>query len=127
MFDDLLSVSWAKGGRDLKGMDCYGLAMEVKRRVGDPIYEYYSPGDEESVISSFLKEIDVAYKLEQPEPFCFVAFRLFSPCVNHMGIVLADCKSFIHIIKNETVRIEGLSSIFWKNRIAGFYRWKNRA
>lgn len=126
MFEDLLGVPWLRGGRDEKGMDCYGLAMEVRKRIGDPVPEYNSPDDENSVIASFLKEIDVAEKLLQPVPFCFVAFRLFSPYVNHIGVVLNDCDHFIHIIKEETVRIEKLSSFFWKGRIVGFYKWKSK-
>lgn len=125
MFEGLLNIPWARGGRDSKGLDCYGLAMEVRKRIGDPIPEYYSPDDEDSVIASFLKEMDVAEKVSQPVPFCFVAFRLFSPYVNHIGIVLSDREQFIHIIKGETVRIEKLSSVFWRNRIAGFYIWKS--
>lgn len=124
-FEDLLGVSWVKGGRDAKGLDCYGLAMEVRRRIGDPIPEYNSPDEENSIVSCILKEMDFAEKLDTPVPYCFIAIKLFSPYVNHMGIVLEDCDHFIHIIRGETVSIDRISSFHWKNRIVGFYKWKS--
>ena len=36
-YDDLLSVPFKWGGRDMSGMDCYGIVVECCRRAGTPI------------------------------------------------------------------------------------------
>lgn len=35
---DLLGVPWRHAGRDVYGMDCLGLMLEVYRRIGHPMY-----------------------------------------------------------------------------------------
>lgn len=36
-YEDLLSVPYKAGGRDLNGLDCYGLVLECCKRAGCPI------------------------------------------------------------------------------------------
>lgn len=125
-FDDLLHVPWKLNGNDRKGMDCWNLAAEVYRRLGRSLPEFFYPDpkdDEETVHQLIMKEIEFAERLDQPIPFCFAVFAVYTPRVNHIGVVLEDRDQFIHIFRGGTVSIERLSSVFWKNRLRGFYKW----
>jgi hypothetical protein len=49
------------------------------------------------------------------------------PFVDHCGIVLADCKHFLHILKQHRAAVTRLDNRVMAKRIEGFYRLKNHA
>lgn len=125
-FDDLLNVPWKLHGDDKDGMDCWNLAREVYRRLGKelPRFSYPDPGDDtDTVHDLIMSETMFAERLDQAIPFCFAEFSVFSPRVNHIGVVLEDRDHFIHVLRGGCVSIERLSSFFWKQRLKGFYKW----
>jgi len=126
LFSDLLGVKWLKGGRDLKGLDCYGLAMIAKKRLeGIDLPEYSTPDDDATFVNMILKEVDIAEKIEVPVSGCFVLFAVGGPYKLHIG-VMVDNDKFIHILRNNTVSIERISHPFWKSKVKGLYKWNNR-
>lgn len=53
--DDLLGVPYVLGGRDVKnGLDCYGLTIEIERRLGTPVFDAETVG--KRGFSSCIKE-----------------------------------------------------------------------
>ena len=44
LYDDLLAVPYLEGGRDARGMDCYGLVIECCKRSGTPIKDLSNIG-----------------------------------------------------------------------------------
>lgn len=125
MFDDLFKadVVFGYGGRGPKIFDCFGLAAEVRRRVGKPIFF-----DVETPNSDLLrrKELEngktLFTKLEKPEPFCLVALSIHdTKYVDHVGVVWKNNYEFIHISENMRVSIDRLDSLIWKSKIRGFY------
>lgn len=148
LIKDLIGVPWKENGRDVKtGLDCYGLVLEVSKRAGlsafdcnDPIFNKTIWENNEDVCKGFSKygfgldktkegkSDDILYvKIDRPEPGCMVLFRLFYPYISHIGVVLDDCDSFIHSPSNKKlVCIERLSSVAWRHRIAGYYKWTKK-
>ena len=124
LFNDLIGKPFEYGGRGPVGYDCYGLAMEVYKRRGINLKEYYSP-DNLSIIGNLVEDGKEDFiPLEKPEPFCFVLFRV-PKYTTHIGVVLPDCKRFIHVSRGKNVSIERLDHIIWKTKISGYYRCIN--
>lgn len=129
--DDLIGVPFSNNGRNIKtGVDCYGLCMEVYKRYGHKLPEYYAEYNDMKRINEIVKENQLRSDLWQevskdnlPVP-CLVAIRFGSPqgVVNHTGTYIGDGK-FIHIRENIGVCIDSIDSPAWKRVIAGFYQY----
>lgn len=147
MFADLNGVPWLSDGRDpKKGLDCYGLVMEASKRMGfyapdcnDPTFNKYIWETSEELCKGFADKYGFNKKegemidevlfvpIHRPEPGCVVMFRILYPYSDHIGVVLDDCDQFIHAAsRNKATCIERLSSIQWKHRISGFYKWTKK-
>ncbi len=119
--DDLLGMPFDLKGRD--GHNCYTLSMEVLKRVGVELPEVEAVeelGLRAVAINSGKEDYE---ELEGPEMFCIVTFMIRPPFVNHMGVVLGDCKRFIHIMRSRSVAIERLDNRFWVKKIDGFFKY----
>ena len=130
MFEDLIGVPFANNGRNIKtGVDCYGLCIEVYRRYGKKLPEYYAEYNDMKRIneivqheaqSALWQEVD---KEHLPVP-CLVAIRFGSPqgVVNHTGVYIGEGR-FIHIRENIGVCIDRIDSPSWRRVIVGFYKY----
>jgi len=77
------------------------------------------------IIRSFEKDFE---RLEEPEPGAIVVFSRNHKTVTHMGIVLEDNKSFIHISRKiQTPKIERLDKPTYVRVLYGFYRYAESA
>jgi len=122
-YEDLLGKPFEIGGHG-ESYDCYTLSREVCRRAGIDLPDKKSIEDLQTrsdAINQGKKEDYI--KLDKPEPFCIVTFSLRPPFVNHMGVVLEDRKTFIHILEKRSVVVEKLRHKFWNSKIEGFYRF----
>ena len=122
LFNDLIGKKFEYGGRGPDIYDCYGLCMEIYKRKGIKLKEYLST-DEPSIVSDLINGQDFCVRIEKPEPFCFVLFRVHTQYTTHIGVVLPDCKRFIHVMPKKEVSIERLESLSWKNRTKGYYKY----
>jgi len=62
-------------------------------------------------------------RIEKPEPYCGVGFRLPGHSIeHHLGIVLHDLNNFLHSPLNHESRIESLHHETWAKAITGYYR-----
>jgi len=122
VLDDLIGVPYEKHGRTVKGLDCYGLVQVIYDRLGQELPNF--PDDYMELIdihTTINKNKSKFIELEKPEPFCIVTFSIIPPYVTHLGVVLEDCKRFIHIMEKRNVTIEKLDK--WQKRLRGFYKW----
>ena len=143
LFVDLIGVPHLTNGRDpKKGLDCYGLVLEASKRMGYDAIDYNDPrfigANQDCVgfIDNYKVQIDrlsdnkddLPYiEIEKPEPGCIVMLVYIHPYATHIGIVLDDCDQFIHAAsKSKAVCINRLSSISWRHRIKGFYKWTKK-
>ena len=122
---DLINLPFKPHGRDREGFDCWGLAMEVNRRMGIRLPDYaYGEDMEVTLLHKLVSgNKDLILELDRPEPYCLVGFSIIPGYETHIGTVLGDCRRFIHIRRRQRVIISRLNDIVWRRRVRGFYRW----
>ena len=121
---DLIGLPFEWGGTGIKGFDCFTLVQEVSKRAGIII------PDQKTIRNKILRALayeeaaeNCCIKLNKPEPWCLVLFRMGTKDGTHIGVVLEDCMAFIHILKYRNVIIENLDFIYWQQHLKGFYRY----
>lgn len=66
-YEDLLIVPWKDKGRDLEGLDCYGLVLELCQRAGTPLKDICDDGAiEEKELLRYVQSLNVEER-EYPE------------------------------------------------------------
>jgi len=121
---DLIGKPFDLNGTGDTGWNCYNLCCEVCRRAGVEIPERQPIEDlsERSVaIEQGLCEHFI--NIEKPEPYCLVTFKVRPPYVTHVGVVLEDCRTFIHVMAKRNVVVERLDNLNWIKKIDGYYRY----
>jgi len=124
---DLMDKPYAENGRGPEFYDCWGLFLEIARRLDRFLPGYDTPknGNEKNELFETLKDL-YGHKIEEPQPWCAVVFRVFEDDGKekwHIGHVLADGRSFIHITEKTSVCITSLKHKYWQMFIEGFYRY----
>jgi cell wall-associated NlpC family hydrolase len=125
---DLIGIPFKDGGRDAAGFDCYGLVMEVYRRNGIDLPEYFAPALDSEAVSNQIsqaKTLDIWQRASSTEPpfLSVMAIRFNSPLCNHTGVYIGDGR-FIHTRERIGVSIDRIDSPAWRHRIEGFYIYK---
>lgn len=123
MLSDLLGKKFEYNGRGPDSFDCFGLATEVLQRQGITLPAIQSETEAAAIHAQilFTQENPLFKKLSEPEPWVIVTFMVRPPYTSHVGIVLEDCRRFIHIMEKRSVTIERLDAIEWQRRITGFF------
>ena len=126
VFDFTLGSPFLRGGDTLKGFDCWGLHKFCRKHIGLPalaFHEWLTILTRKVFIQKLIDENERGegrfIKLSQPEPFCCVLFRTKRGF--HMGTMLPDCKTIIHIHRKITVLKQDLSEIDLE--LVGFYNY----
>ena len=126
MFDysDLIGVPFVNRGRNVStGLDCYGLAMEVFRRQGVELPEFWLSCEDASRINETVgteKGSGRWTRLEQPEAPCLIVLRFNKFIWNHVGVYIGAGK-MLHIAEKTGVRVERLDHPYWRQRTEGYY------
>lgn len=123
---DLLGKRYEKGGRGPLAFDCYGLVEEIGRRLGIPYPPIQTPEALADTHAAYLLNRECCRPLAAPATHCVVAFSMVAPFVTHMGVVLSDCRRFIHILRKRMVTVERLDDPIWSRKIAGYYEHSSR-
>lgn len=126
-FYDLVGRPFIDGGRDpQKGLDCWGLVLEVFRRSGIDLPDYTIACDDIPGIGRAVESERSFGRWkrweahEAPIP-SLLAIRFNSPLIiNHTGVFIGAGR-FLHTRKRVGVCVETISSPAWKHRIEGFY------
>lgn len=123
--DDLLGCPYLIHGRNRKGFDCYGLVIEVEKRLGrtlDDFYSEYSNIDCEQKLNENAEAYINNMKLKKTDRPDFGDIVLFLDNKGrsvHIGVYLKK-GDFIHCDKRG-VNVERLDSYFRKRK--EFYTW----
>lgn len=119
--NDLIGKPFEYGGRGPDKYDCWGLCVEISKRAGIFLPDINTPKSTLMRGATFLTTKDRIFEpLKKPEPFCLVAFEI-GPKLWHAGVVLENCRHFIHIMRKRMVVIERLDNVQWKRRFKGYY------
>ncbi len=127
-YQDLLGCEFKEHGRgEDRKYDCYGLSMAVLKRVGIELPEFEYVIRHELINNLINKEKEsITVKIEKPEPYCLIIFKTHPLFSDHFGVVLDDCKSFIHIRRNSTVCVQRLSDEKWKRLVLEFRKVREK-
>ena len=117
-----IGIPFAWHGRELTGVDCYGLLILVYETLGIqlPDYEY---GDGPNLAPLFTHGLALPGWQRQQAPAEFSAV-LFSICGYplHCGIMV-DGTRFLHSRMGINSCIQRVNGLAWRNRVLGFYRY----
>jgi hypothetical protein len=119
---DLVGVPYARRGRDLRGLDCYGCAILAEKILAgkeliDVFYENPT-AEQKAGIMRTVEEGVPHVRLDKPEKGAVVEiFVLGQP--SHVGVCLGD-GTFIHAMEKIGAVIEPLRR--YRRRIKGYYR-----
>lgn len=137
-FRKYIGIPYKTYGRDLKGVDCYGLILLIyKEHLGIELPDpntYKSWAESHEYLNAFYSEsenvVSWYHKLWTPiegvpHPYDVVLIRLFEELEppSHIGLYIGDGK-FIHSMENLPATIHRLD--YWKKGIYGIYRYKER-
>lgn len=123
---DLLGKPFQLGARGPRFYDCWGLCLEMGKRAGIDYPADFTPEETEKQSEAICDKRDSDFdKLDEPEPFCIVTFTITPPFVDHCGIVLPDCKHFLHIMHNHSVAVQRLDHRILAKRIDGYYKLRD--
>lgn len=128
-YEDLIGIPFINHGRDMRtGFDCYGLVIEIYRRMGIHIPEFNADWDDCQKINGIIQQQAVLpnwKKCVPPYPVpCLVAIRMGTApgIVNHTGVYIGKNK-FIHIRAKIGVCVNRIDSPAWRGVIEGFYEY----
>jgi lipoprotein Spr len=121
-YSDLIGKPFVYGGRGETGYDCYGLIMEILKRLDVQPEEYGYSTDENMIHLMMTSAEQTSHWQEcQLQPNCILLIKL-GRFVRHVGFYLGGNK-FIHCWeKSNGVVVETLSTD-WEKRIVGCYQY----
>ena len=121
---DLLGKPFRLGGRGPDYYDCWGLCVELGRRVGIIMPDDFTPVDENDQSASLCEGRDRDFTpIEKPEPYAIATFSITPGLFDHCGFILEDRKHFIHIMQDHHVVVLRLDHRILAKRFRGFYRY----
>jgi cell wall-associated NlpC family hydrolase len=127
IIDKYLGVPYLHKGRDLKGLDCWGLIILVYKDLDMTVLDFdidydqnWSFKKENYFIENYHKQWVKIEVPETPKLFDVVLFNSRNGIPNHAGIVMNGTR-FIHTCKAGTVlgRVNNMT-----DKIEGYYRIK---
>lgn len=119
-----LGVPFKNKGRDLDGLDCYGLVKCIYKDFGFDLFDIDEDYDAKWTLrrkNYFLENYAREWvEVERPMFLDVVAMKNFDGAMVHLGVCIGNGK-FIHTSKAGTV-VCHLS--VWKDKVQGYYRRK---
>jgi cell wall-associated NlpC family hydrolase len=132
-FSDLIGIAFLDLGRDpAKGLDCWGLVLEVMRRLGHTVPDYAVPTSEDAEATA--RHLERALqgglwrRLEQHETphvgdiLAMETFPELPGVVSHFGVFIGEGR-IIHAIRKHSVSTPKLRHVNLFGKPAGWYRW----
>ena len=123
-----LGIPYKHGGSDSDGINCYGLGkLFYFQEFGIELFDYRYDENWDKKGFNYIQEKYRSQwqKIEKPEAYCGVGFRLPGHSIeHHLGIVLPDLNTFLHSPLNQESRVESLAHPIWGKAVTGFYRHK---
>jgi cell wall-associated NlpC family hydrolase len=121
------NIPFVEKGRGFTGCDCWGIPYLIYRdflRIELPLYleEYQNTEDEKELGRLTEQEKTAWIEVKEPNPYDIVLMRLKGQPM-HVGVAIGNGK-FIHCMRDVGTTIERLSSPMWRDRIVGYYFYR---
>ena len=119
---DLIGVPFVEFGRDIKnGLDCYGLAIEVERRLGKTLKDVALEKFDREKVERTAPTLNVKkLRLDEISEGVILEFYGLQDKRLHIAVAL-DKKTFIHATENQGVRISSFASSRTYLKLANVY------
>lgn len=128
-YDDLIGVPYRDGGRTLDGLDCWGLVLEVFRRMGIMIPDVFSGQDQLAVrdLQAHQPALDWIASLfgdwrrvEVPTIGGAVAIGNVEGAAVHVGVIVEPFR-MLHAMRHTGVVLSRVDHAPWAEQVLGFY------
>lgn len=110
---DLIGIPYKEHGRDLSGLDCYGLAILVEKRFGKNLKDVVYENHDAELSQKWAPLLNVS-KTDFITEGCLVEVHVGTTL--HIGVAL-DSQIMIHATMNQGVRISKIAAY----KIANIY------
>jgi len=125
---ELIGLRYGNRGRGPDEFDCYGLFIKASKELFNhevPDYlDYYKSDDPTSVTQSIDGHkqtwTHIEFGSELPGDVIILTIKAMPV---HVGIVLGN-KKMLHTLPGKNACIDIYTTISWRKRIQGFYRWE---
>ena len=119
---DLIGVPFVEFGRDIKnGLDCYGLAIEVERRLGKNLKDVALEKFDREKVERTAPNLNVKkLRLDEISEGVILEFYGLQDKRLHIAVAL-DKNIFIHATENQGVRISSFASSRTYLKLANVY------
>lgn len=127
-FEKYVGIPYAEKGRDITGLDCYGLVRLIYKneyKIDLPSFSAEYTADDNNRIQDLIAQYKEGWEsTDIPSAGDIVLFRIFG-VESHVGLVISPTH-FIHVRENQDSAIESLSAHKWSKRIVGFFKYSEK-
>lgn len=127
-FEKYIGIPYVEKGRDITGLDCYGLVRLIYKNELDinlpSFVTEYDPSDNQRLEDLFAQYKEGWESVDNPKVGDVVIFRIFG-YESHIGICIGDNK-FLHVREGKDSVIESLDNAKWSKRITGFFKYSEQ-
>ena len=120
-----IGIPFLDKGRDINGIDCWGLVRLVYKQeysIDLPNFSTNYEAEDAERMSDLLAQYKEGWeKIDAPTEGCIVLFNILG-VESHMGIAVSSTH-FLHARDRRDSAIESFESVAWRNRITGFYKY----
>lgn len=121
LYLDLIGKPFARGGRGPDAYDCWGLMLEVLRRMGHAPNDY--PSEPYLLADALADEWEPVMRAALTPGDGILLRSCDSSYLWHIGVAI-DPFHMIHAREGVGVCLECFDSLVYARRIAGFYRYR---
>jgi murein DD-endopeptidase len=124
--DRYVGIPWRPRGRDITGVDCWGLVVLVCseiHRVDLPSYaDAAGPDDQAAMREVYARDwpLPCFRETDRPEAGTLALFRV-AGAATHVGVLVGD-GHFLHAWPGVGCVVARLSDPRWRSRLVGVYR-----
>ena len=117
---DLIGVPFVEFGRDIHaGLDCYGLAIEIEKRLGKELKDVVLERFDRNKVEKTVPALNV-HKTDVIKEGTILEFYGKQDKRLHVAIAL-DSRTFIHATENQGVRISAFATCESFLKLANMY------
>lgn len=124
-----IGIPYVDKGRDTAGSDCWGLVRLVYKEELNielpSFFSDYTVSDTDRIYELMSQYKEGWEQLSLPSDKSVVLFKILGK-VSHIGVMINE-HQFLHTKRNQDSSIESINNPKWANRVAGFFKYTEKA